>query len=240
MGIAMAKNEKIPLVLLPCLAGDRVLWDAQITALGDVADVVVADLTRSDSMAGMARDVLDAAPAKFAMAGLSMGGYASFEIMRQAGERVSKLALLDTSARPDTPEQTVARRDLIALCERGEFKGVTPRVLPRWIHQSRLNDEALVTAVTEMIRRVGKEAFVRQQTAIMRRPDSRPGLSRVRCPTLVLCGRQDQSTPLEHSLEQAADIPNSRLVVIEECGHLSSMERPDEVARAMRAWLTED
>ncbi|HSE77875.1 MAG TPA: alpha/beta fold hydrolase [Alphaproteobacteria bacterium] len=236
----MAKNGKIPLILLPCLAGDRVLWEAQIAALGDVADVVVADLTRSDSMAGMARDVLDAAPAKFAMAGLSMGGYASFEIMRQAGERVSKLALLDTSARPDTPEQTVARRDLISLCERGEFKGVTPRVLPRWIHQSRLNDQALVTVVTEMIRRVGKEAFVRQQTAIMRRPDSRPGLSRVRCPTLVLCGRQDQSTPLEHSLEQAADIPNSRLVVIEECGHLSSMERPDEVARAMRAWLTED
>lgn len=236
----MVSSGKIHLVLLPCLAGDRALWEAQIAALGDLAEITVADLTRSNSMAGMARDVLDAAPAKFALAGLSMGGYASFEIMRQEPARVSKLALLDTSARPDTPEQTTARRDLISLCERGEFRGVTPRVLPRWIHQSRLNDQGLVTAVTDMIRRVGKEAFVRQQMAIMHRPDSRPGLSRVRCPTLVLCGRQDQSTPLEHSLEQAADIPNSRLVVIEECGHLSSMERPDEVGRAMRAWLTGD
>lgn len=236
----MAQDGKVNLVLLPCLAGDRALWEAQIAALSDVAEITVADLTRSDTMAGMARDVLEVAPAKFALAGLSMGGYASFEIMRQAPERVSKLALLDTTARPDTSEQTVARRDLISLCERGEFRGVTPRVLPRWIHQSRLNDQALVTAITEMIGRVGKVAFVRQQLAIMHRPDSRPGLSRVRCPTLVLCGRQDQSTPLEYSLEQAADIPNSRLVVIEECGHLSSMERPDEVSRAMRAWLTED
>ena len=236
----MAKNAKVPLVLLPCLAGDRALWAAQIAALGDIAEITVADLTRSDSMVGMAQGVLNAGPAKFALAGLSMGGYASFEIMRQAPERVSKLALLDTSARADTPEQTVGRRDLIALAERGQFKGVTPRVLPRWIHQSRLNDRALVTAVTEMIRRVGKDAFIRQQTAIMHRPDSRPGLSRVRCPTLALCGRQDQATPLEHSLELAADIPNSRLVVIEECGHLSSMERPDEVGRAMRAWLEEE
>lgn len=198
----------------------------------------VGDLTRDDSLAGMARSVLAAAPPRFALAGLSMGGYASFEIMRQAPERVERLALLDTSARPDTPEQKKARLELIELARQGNFKGVTPRLLPRWVHPLRVNDPEIVRTVTEMTQRVGRDAFIRQQTAIMGRPDSRPGLSRIRCPTLVLCGHEDAATPVEHHREMAADIADARLVIVPECGHLSTLERPAQVNTELRRWLT--
>jgi pimeloyl-ACP methyl ester carboxylesterase len=231
---------RTPLMLLPGLLLDEALWAPQLAALADVADMRVADLTPYDSMAAMARWVLDQAPPSFALAGLSMGGYASFEIMRQAPERVTRLALLDTSARPDTPEQTRDRRALINMCDRGEFKGVTPRLLPRWIHPSRVKDEALTETVMSMTARVGRDAFIREQTAIMNRPDSRPGLSRIHCPTLVLCGREDQATPVEVHREIAADIPNARLVIVPECGHLSPLERPEAVNAALRNWLAAD
>src|SRR5215469_18912975 len=112
---------KTPLILLPGLLCDAALWGPQTAALADIADMSVADLTQADSMAAMAEAVLGAAPPKFALAGLSMGGYVAFEVMRRAPERVERLALLDTSARPDTPEHKRARRELMALAQRGEF-----------------------------------------------------------------------------------------------------------------------
>ena len=233
-------TQKIPLVLLPGLLCDRALWEPQLAALADIAECQVGDLTQADSVAGMARAVLAVAPERFALAGLSMGGYVSFEIMRQAPGRVLRLGLLDTSARPDTPERIQQRKELLAMCDKGEFVGVTPRLLPSWVHPARMQDKAFVETVTSMTRRVGRDAFVRQQTAIMNRPDSRPGLARIQCPTLVLCGHEDQATPPELHREIAADIADARLVVIPECGHLSTMERPDLVNRELRRWLTGD
>jgi pimeloyl-ACP methyl ester carboxylesterase len=227
-----------PLVLLPGLLCDAALWAPQVAALSDVAEARVADLTRDDDIGAMAARVLAEAPPRFALAGLSMGGYVSFEIMRRAPERVSRLALLDTSARPDTPERAQLRRDFIALARGGGFRGLTPRLLPQWVHASCMADPAFVEAVTSMTLRVGRDAFIRQQTAILGRPDSRPGLSRIRVPTLVLCGRQDQATPVEVAREIASDIEGARLVVVEECGHLATLERPAEVSEAMRAWLS--
>jgi pimeloyl-ACP methyl ester carboxylesterase len=231
----MAKTK---LILLPGLLCDAALWGPQTAALADIADMTVADLTQGESMGAMADAVLGMAPPKFALAGLSMGGYVAFEIMRRAPERIEKLALLDTSARPDTPEQKKARHDLMALARQGDFKGVTPRLLPRWVHPSRVTDRALADTVTSMTQRVGREAFLRQQTAIMNRPDSRPGLVDIACPTLVLCGHDDQSTPLDRHREIAADIADARLVVVPECGHLSTLERPEAVNREVRAWLS--
>lgn len=231
-------SERKPLILLPGLLCDRRLWQPQLDALSDGADIIVADLTQNESIADMARRVLDAAPARFSLAGLSMGGYVAFEIMRQAGERVSRLALLDTGARADTEEQTVRRRDLIALADRGEFKAVSPRLLPLFIHEARLDDAELVRDVTEMANAVGKDAFLRQQKAIMGRPDSRPGLSSISCDTLVICGRQDVLTPLELSEEICSLVPGARLSVIEDCGHLSTMERPGAVNAELLAWLS--
>lgn len=226
-----------PLVMLPGLLCDQRLFEQQRQALEGWAPVEVADLTRDDSIAGMARRVLGEAPERFALAGLSMGGYVALEIMREAPERVTRLALLDTQARADLPEAGAMRRDLMALAGRGAFKGVSSRLMPRLLHHDRLQDEALVDAVKAMAEAVGKDAFVRQQTAIMGRIDSRPHLPAIACPTLVLCGREDALTPPELHLEMAALIPRATLVVIPGAGHLAPMERPGAVSAHLRLWL---
>jgi pimeloyl-ACP methyl ester carboxylesterase len=228
---------KIPLVLLPGLLCDAALWAQQVTALSDIVEPWVADLSRDDSLSAMAQRVLSAAPARFALAGLSMGGYVAQEIMRQAPQRVTRLALLDTSARADTPERAAQRRGFIELAHKGQFKGITPRMLPVYLHPDHLKDKAITDAVLAMAERIGKDAFLRQQQAIMNRPDGREDLKRIAIPTLVLCGRDDQATPYELNAEIARLIPGATFVAIENCGHLSTMEKPAEVSAAMRRWL---
>jgi len=229
--------DKIPLLLLPGLLCNRQLWAPQIDALSDIAVPLVADLTRDDSFPAMARRLLADAPAQFALAGLSMGGYVAQEVIRQAPERVLKLALLDTSARADTPEQSQRRRDLIALSERGQFHGVTTRLLPNLINPDRLGDAPLVKTIVDMAASVGRDGFLRQETAILARPDGRADLARIAVPTLVLCGREDLLTPLALHEEMAALIPGATLQVIERCGHMTTLEQPDAVNDAMRVWL---
>ena len=225
------------LVLLPGMLCDATLWMHQATYLADIAEPQVIDLTREDSVAGMATRVLNAAPDSFALAGLSMGGYVALEIMREAPERVSRLALLDTSARADTREQKRRRKMLIALAQSGKFKGVTPRLMPLLVHADRLGDAELCDAIMRMANRIGKDAFVRQETAILERPDGRHRLAEITCPTLLVFGRQDALTPLDYGEEMAAAIPRARLAVVEECGHLSTMERPHAVTALLRDWL---
>lgn len=228
---------KTPLVLVPGLLCDAELWAHQSQTLADIADVRIGDTMSADSMAGMAEAVLAAAPDRFALAGLSMGGYISLEIMRRAPERVTRLALLDTAATADDAEKRKNRLDLIKLAETGKFKGVTPRLLPLFLHPDRLTDAPLTGAVMAMTERVGKDAFLRQQRAILDRIDSRPHLAAIQVPTLVLCGRQDSLTPLARHEEMAAAIPGARLSVIEECGHLATMERPVAATAMLRDWL---
>lgn len=230
-------SAKLPLMLLPGLLCDEALWAPQIAALSDLAAPMVADLTRDESLPAMARRVLAEAPERFALAGLSMGGYLALEIMRQSPERVVKLALMDTSARADTPEQAARRRGFIELANKGQFRGITPRMLPVYLHPDHLADPSITDVVTGMAERLGKDAYLRQITAIMGRPDSRPDLPRIAVPTLVLCGRQDQATPYELNAEIAALIPGARFVALECCGHLATLEKPAEVAAAMREWL---
>lgn len=225
------------LVLLPGLLCDAALWAHQIAGLGGIARCRVGDLSGQDSVAGMADSVLAAAPDRFALAALSMGGYVAFEIMRRAPERVTALALMDTSARPDSEEQSEVRRGLIALSRRGRFKGVTPRLLPRLIHADRLGDPEPAGTVMAMAERIGQDAFIRQQTAIMGRPDSRPGLGAIACPTLVGVGRQDVLTPPELAAEIAAGIPGARLEIIDASGHLPPLEQPEATTGLIRAWL---
>jgi pimeloyl-ACP methyl ester carboxylesterase len=230
-------SGKPPLVLLPGLLCDAALWRHQVETLADIAEITVADLTIEEQAGAAAQRVIAAAPEEFALAGLSMGGYIAFEILRQAPDRVCRLALLDTSARPDTLEKTKLRQDLIDLARIGEFKGVTPRLLPKLIHPDRLGDAELVDPVLAMAERVGKDAFLRQERLLMNRPDSRHDLRLIHCPTVVLCGRQDALTPLADSVEMAEKIPRAKLVVIEDCGHLSTMERPRAVSAVLRYWL---
>jgi pimeloyl-ACP methyl ester carboxylesterase len=233
-------TQRTPLVLIPGLLCDRALWRHQIEHLADIADIIVADVSGQDSMAAMADAVLSQAPAgKFALAGLSMGGYVAFEIMRRAPERVSQLALLDTMARKDTEEQRQRRLSMMAQAEKGDFKGVTSRLLPLFIHADRLKDEPLVDEIMAMTKRVGRDAFLREQTAIMGRPDSRLHLGEIRVRTLVLVGRQDALTPVELHEELASRISRAKLAIVENCGHMSTMERPEPVTAVMRYWLQE-
>ncbi|BBK44462.1 alpha/beta hydrolase [Allostella vacuolata] len=226
-----------PLVLLPGHMADGGLWDHPLRHLGDLARMTVPDLSRPDSLAGMAEAVLAAAPPRFALAGFSMGGYLAFEILRQAPGRVTRLALLDTSARADTPEQAERRQRFIAMGERGELDQVMQAYMPIFVHPDRLADEALVGGLMAMARRVGRDGFLNQQKAMGGRPDSRGGLAAVAVPTLVLCGRQDALTPLAVHEEMAAGIPGARLVVIEDSGHMTPLERPQAVTAVLRYWL---
>jgi pimeloyl-ACP methyl ester carboxylesterase len=230
---------KIPLILLPGLLCDAALWQYQLTALAEFAEPSVADLTVADSIAGMAAGVLAAAPRRFALAGLSMGGYVALEIMRREPERVSRLALLDTSARADTEAMRERRRGLIELAQRGKFKGVTPRLLPLLLHPDHLVPP-LTGIVTGMAERVGQAAFIRQEIAILNRIDSRPSLAAIDVPTIVICGDGDALTPPALAAEIAEGIRGSQLILIEGSGHLATLEQPEPVNRAMIDWLTDD
>ncbi len=224
------------LLLLPGLLCDARLWRDQAAALAPLARPVVADLTLDDRVEAMAARALGMAEGPVALAGLSMGGYVALEVMRQAPERVTRLCLLDTSARADTEEQKRRRRGLISLSRKGQFRGLTPRLLPQLIHPSRLGGP-LAAEVMEMAERIGKEAFLRQQEAIMHRPDSRPDLARIAVPTLVGVGADDVLTPPHLAAEMAAMIPGARLRHFAGSGHLPSMETPEAVNAALAAWL---
>lgn len=227
-----------PLVLVPGLLCDDAVWQPQATALADVAVCWIPDHRRHEDMRALAAAVLREAPfERFALAGFSMGGYVALEMVAQAPERIARLALLDTSARPETPASTEARLRLIELAERGRFHAVTDALLPLMLHPSRLGDEHLVATIRDMARRTGKEAFVRQEQAIMSRADSRPRLGAIRCPSLILCGRDDRITPLEAHEELAAGIRGATLEVLDACGHMSTLEGPEAVSAALRRWL---
>jgi len=231
--------QRIPLVLIPGLLCDAQLWQHQVEGLADIADIWICDHTRSDSMAGVATDVLADAPFhRFAIAGLSMGGYICLEIMCHAPQRITRLALLDTAASGELPEQSKKRVAFIQMAQHGEFYGVTDALLPFLIHPARLSDSILTDIIRSMANNVGEGAFVRQERAIMSRADSLALLAAIDCPTLVLCGRQDMLTPLARHEEIASRIKGARLEVIEDCGHLSTLERPLAVNAALRRWLT--
>jgi len=230
--------DPLPIVLIPGLTCSARLYADQIPALWRFGPVTVADHTRDDSMVAIARRILSAAPPRFALAGLSMGGYIAFEIMRQAPERVVKLALLDTGARAEAPEQTERRKVVIALAKSGRCAEVPDIAFPIYVHPNRHNDQALKQIVRMMAAETGVEAFLRQQQAIIGRPDSRPGLTRIKCPTLVLVGDGDEATPPELAREIAGAIGGARLAVIPECGHLSTLEQPDRVTAALIDWMS--
>lgn len=230
--------QSLPLVLIPGLLCSARLYAPQISALWPFGQVAVADHRRDDDMAVIATRILSEAPPRFALAGLSMGGYIAFAMMRQAPERIAKLALLDTSARPDLPEQQAGREKFIAMAQAGELADVVEALTPRFLHKSRQNDETLKRVVRDMAAETGAEAFVRQQKAIMMRPDSRPLLSEIGCPTLVLVGEGDELTPPELAREMAGFIAGARLVVVPDCGHLSTIEKPGPVNAALIDWLS--
>ena len=227
------------LVLLPGLLNTRRVFEQQIEALSDTADCIVPELWHHDTIGAMAEATLALAPPTFALVGFSMGGYVAFEILRRAAEKVERLALMDTQAVPDSAESTKRRRALLEQTKIGRFHGVQRTLLPQLVHSRRINDATISQPIFDMAQEIGADGFVREQLAIIDRADSRHMLVDIDIPTVVVVGRQDQVTPLPRSEEMAADIANSRLVVLEECGHMSPLEKPAEVTAALRRWLSQ-
>ena len=227
------------LVLLPGLLNTRRVFEQQIEALSDVADCIVPELWHHDTISAMAEATLALAPPTFALVGFSMGGYVAFEILRRAGDRVERLALMDTQATPDSPESTKRRRALLDQTKIGRFRGVQRSLLPQLVHPRHIDDATISQPIFDMAEEIGADGFVREQRAIIDRADSRHLLVDIDIPTVVVVGRQDQVTPLPRSEEMAADIANSRLVVLEECGHMSPLEKPADVIATLRRWLSQ-
>jgi pimeloyl-ACP methyl ester carboxylesterase len=230
-------SEALPIVLVPGLNCSARLYAEQIPSLWQFGPVTVADHRRDDSIPAIAQRILAAAPPRFALAGLSMGGYIAFEIMRQAPARVAKLALLDTGAGPELPARTAQRKPLIEMARQGRFAEITDDQFPLLVHRRRHGDTALKALVRAMNEETGPDAYVRQQVAIIGRPDSRPDLAAVACPTLIVVGDDDQLTPPALAQETAAGIRGARLVVIPDSGHLSTLEQPQAVTVALVAWM---
>jgi pimeloyl-ACP methyl ester carboxylesterase len=223
------------LVFLPGLAADASMWRAQRAAwpAAPGADVHF----RADTLAAMAAALLAEHPGELLLCGASMGGMLAFECVRQAPRRVRGLALLGTSARPDTPEIAALRANAFAMIEAGRYDEMIAMNVPFSFHADRLGERALTDAYVDMLHRAGPTQLVRQNIAVAARPDSRPLLPGIDCPTLVMCGDADLVTPLEHSREIADGVSGAQLVLLKRCGHMLTMERPVEVNAALRGWL---
>jgi pimeloyl-ACP methyl ester carboxylesterase len=234
----MPEPQKKPLVLIPGLVCTHELWTKQINVLTDVAEISVANHSLNEDIVALARTILNRIEApKFALAGLSMGGYIAHEIMRQAPERVERLALIATSAHPETKEMAKKRKGFISIARMGRFRGMSLPLLRSFLHKNSLEDSEIVDLIYKMAAETGAAKFVRQSMAILSRPDSRPFLPKYKCPTLILCGDSDERAPMELHEYMADHIPNNEFVVLKECGHLPTLERPTETGFYMRKWL---
>jgi pimeloyl-ACP methyl ester carboxylesterase len=221
--------------LLPGLLCDGTIWADQRAALGDaVINVAIPNFRHVNSIESMAQIVLDAAPERFSIAGHSMGGRVALEVYRMAPERVERLALLDTGVHPRGANEEAKRGELVELARSEGMAAMVTRWLPPMLHP---DHSALLGPLTEMVLRSTPETFANQQRALLDRPDARAVLGGIRCPTLVLCGRQDIWSPVAQHEEIAASIPNARLVIVEDCGHMSPVEQPKAVTKALLSHL---
>jgi pimeloyl-ACP methyl ester carboxylesterase len=235
--LGASMDNTMPILLVPGLVSSPRIYAPVVPALWRFGPVTVANHIRDDTMGAIARRILAEAPPRFALAGHSMGGYIAFEIVRQAPDRVAKLALINTQARPDTPEATTRRRGMIARAQAGEYSAILDELFPGFVHPSRLGEAALRQLVHDMGDDIGVEAFVRQQTAIISRADSRPTMAWIKCPTLVLTGDADNTIPNSLSVEMAQGIPGAGLTILPDCGHLPQVERTQACADALVEWL---
>ena len=236
--------QKDTLILLPGLLSDETVWRDQVEALSDLVPCLCADWGWLDSFNAMAEAVLRAAPERFALAGHSMGGRVAFQVYCLAPDRVTRLALLNTGceARPSGPageEEAHKRRELLEIAKSQGMRAMALKWLPPMIAPDRRTDAGLVESIVSMIELKTPEIFEAQIAALLARPDATPVLRSIRRPTLLLSGREDSWSPPARHEQMAAMIPGSKLAVIPHCGHMSTMERPKEVAQAMRVWLSE-
>lgn len=230
------------LILLPGLVCDSAVWAPQIQALSPRMHCHVVDYGLRDSIVSMAQHVLESAPSpRFALAGHSMGGRVALEVLRLAPGRVQHLALLDTGTQALAggvagAKEKAGRKILLEIASQQGMRAMAAHWARPMIHPSRHGTE-LFEAVLDMLARSNAEQFAAQITALLTRPDAGPVLSTIRCPTLVLTGREDLWSPPEQHEAMAAAIPGAQLCIAEQCGHMSTLERPEAVNAAFEKWL---
>ncbi len=226
------------LLLIPGLASDAVMWKHQLDVLPPQHHAQVTDVhARHDTIDAMAQALLREYPGELILCGASMGGIVAMEVVRQAPQRIRGLALLGTNARPETDDIRRLREAAIIFFENGRAQEVLRANLPLAFHASRARDTGLVNTYLNFVLAAGAEQLVRQNRAIMARPDARQHLAYVTCPVLVMCGDSDQLTPPECSREIAELVPQARLVMVPQCGHMLTMEQPDIVNTILLEWL---
>lgn len=226
------------LILLPGLACNAVMWQHQLDALPAHLRTAVTDAhTRAETIEDMAQTVLRDYPGDLILCGASMGGIVAMEVVRQAPDRIKGLALLGSNARPETDAVRKLRQMAIDLFEAGRAAEVLRANVPLAFHASHAKDRQLVRTYLEFVLQAGAGQLVRQNRAIMGRPDARAHLASVTCPVLVMCGDADQLTPPEYSREIAALVPGARLVTVAQCGHMLTMEQPRIVNATLLQWL---
>jgi len=233
----MSTIRNTPIVCIPGVLCSAEVFAPQLQALWPHPAVSIANTLQADTIAELARTILASAPPNFRCVGLSMGGFIALEMMRQEPRRVSKLALLGSSARPNTEEETISFRKLLAQASERNFQEVVTETMMSIVHPNRRTNSALREVCRRMAHSVGKEAFARQINAVIDRPDSRPSLGLIAVPTLVVVGDSDLLQPPARSQELADGISGSRLVIVPDCGHWSTLEDPATVNSALNDWL---
>ncbi|MES3004392.1 MAG: alpha/beta fold hydrolase [Pseudomonadota bacterium] len=225
------------LILVPGLAGDETMWLAQIAALRDWIPVVTDVHMHHGTIEAMAAALLASHSGPLAVCGASMGGMIAMEVARQASERVAGLAVLGTTARPESPEMRDLREAACELFAQGRVAEVIEPNVALAFHPDQARDLKLTRSYVDFVLRAGADQLIRQNRAVMARPDARPHLPAVRCATLVMCGDSDQLVAAENSREIAALVPGARFIELARCGHMLTMEKPGEVNAALRGWL---
>lgn len=223
-----------PLVWLPGMMCDARMFGPQLTAFGGM----VGDISGHDTMQALAADVLANAPERFALVGLSMGGIVAMEIMAQAPDRVTRLALLDTNPRAETPDMQARRGPQMDAVRAGHLRAVMrDEMKPNYLAAG-AGKAAILDLCMDMAETLGPDVFIRQSCALRDRPDQQDTLRGITVPTLILCGREDRACPVERHEVMHALIPQSTLIIIDGAGHLPTLEKPDATNAALAPWLT--
>ncbi len=229
--------DKIPLVLAAGLLCDAIVWQPIADLLGDIADVTMVDFIGLDSIGAMADKLLDVAPARFALAGHSMGARVALEAWARGHERIDRLALLNTGTHPLRPGEPEKRAVLTDLAFAEGIEAAGQEWLPPMMGKQGLADQALVARLETMISHSTPETFAGQIKALVERPDAEAALATVTVPTLLLSATEDQWSPPAQHEHMLTMVPHAKLVIVQNAGHMAPVEQPEAVVAAMREWL---
>jgi pimeloyl-ACP methyl ester carboxylesterase len=230
------------LILLPGTLCDGSLFQQQVEAFDDFAQCTIGDHSSSDDLQKVAANILDCTKGDFSVMGLSYGGIIAFEMWRQAPERMKRLILLNTTFKLPSSETRIKQQRFVSMARRGEFKEIIVNNLKdTLLHPDHAAMPDIRKQVLDMALKTGKEKYYKQINSQLGRPDSTTDLHFIKCPTLIITGRQDKICTPEIHAQMAAMIPNSKLEIIENCGHLTTLEQPEKVSEVIRKWwLTTD